>query len=251
MMKQLLLVVLLCAFTVTAQAQNFDSISVENVVAAPVAQPTPDGCGDDPRLVTDIISIMSSNEPVSPPVTVTPATYMELDADVLTRLAGQMLICPDNLVLKNGKPMKKIVADFELIWDKIRKAAIVNDFETVKKIMAGFVATPKTAQEIALLFARVDMEEKIYTALYKAAGLAVPREDTLCYLIDFYIALGGSSSEKATVVMSTHNITKEEKSEFKDDIKEVVFVEKVTHITDRLPYIGGKAKALGLAVIYK
>lgn len=145
-----------------AEAQNFDSIPAGNdsapteaqaaAPAQPAAAPAAKGeCGDDPRLVDNLLEIMQSDKPVSPPITVTPETFINLDPEVLARLNGQMIICPNNPVLKSGKPMRKVVAPFEVIWDNLRKAAIAGDEARVKRILTSYTARPRP-QRKSLIF---------------------------------------------------------------------------------------------------
>lgn len=186
-----------------AQAQNFDSIPAGNDNApteAQVAAPAPattGGCQDDPRLEGELFEIMATDKPVTPPITVTPETFINLDPEVLARLSGQMIICPNNPVLTSGKPMRKVVAPFEVIWDNLRKAAIAGDESRVKQMLTTYTAAPKTTQEIVNLLAPVDLDDKTKTLLYKAAGLAFSKDST-AWVIDFYIVLGGKPSDTKT-----------------------------------------------------
>lgn len=217
-----------------AQAQNFDSIPAGNdsapapteaqvaVPAQPAAAAAAKGeCGDDPRLEGELLEIMASDKPVSPPITVTPETFINLDPEILARLGGQMVICPNNPVLKSGKPMRKVVAPFEVIWDNLRKAAIAGNEARVKQILTSYTAAPKTTQEIVNLLVDVDLEEKSKAALYKTAGMGISKV-TGGQVIDFYTVLGGKPSDKKTVYLSwatepPQKFTEEDNKEIMDN----------------------------------
>ncbi|MBD5646072.1 MAG: hypothetical protein HDQ89_00065 [Desulfovibrio sp.] len=206
-----LLALMLTAPLAAAQAQNFDAIPADGASAAAQSQPAapatpavPSGtgaCQDDPRLEGELLAILASDKPVSPPITVTPETFINLDPEILARLAGQMIICPNNPVLKSGKPMRKVVAPFEVIWDNLRKAAIAGDEARVKQVLTSYTAAPKTTEEIVNLLADVDLDEKVKNSLYKAAGMGISKV-TGGQMIDFYTVLGGKPSDKKIVFMS-------------------------------------------------
>lgn len=222
-----------------AQAQNFDSIPAGNdsapteaqvaVPAQPAAAPAAKGeCGDDPRLEGELLEIMQSDKPVSPPITVTPETFINLDPEILVRLGGQMIICPNNPVLKSGKPMRKVVAPFEVIWDNLRKAAIAGDEERMKQVLTSYTAAPKTTQEIVNLLSPVDLDDKTKAALYKAAGMGISKV-TGGLVIDLYTVLGGKPSDRKTVYM-TH----------KDNIPEDLAGEDNKEIRDNYVFLLGR-----------
>lgn len=217
-----------------AQAQNFDSIPAGNDNAPTEAQPaaqaqpaapapapaTTGGCQDDPRLEGELLAIMASDKPVSPPITVTPETFINLDPEVLARLSGQMIICPNNPVLKSGKPMRKVVAPFEVIWDNLRKAAIAGDEARVKQVLTSYTAAPKTTEEIANLRGIVDLNDKTKQALYKAAGIAIPSVSG-GRVIDFYTVLGGKPSDKKTVyVLGADSVPEEFQGDENKNLRE-------------------------------
>ena len=203
-----LLALALVAPFCAAQAQNFDAIRADGGKAAQ-AQPAPasaaqSGCQDDPRLEGEILTIMQSDKPVSPPIVVTPETFINLDPEILARLGGQMVICPNNPVLKGGKPMRKVVAPFEAIWDNLRKAAIAGDEARVKQVLTSYTAAPKTTQEIVNILAPVDLDDKVKAALYKAAGMSLSK-NTGGLVIDFYTVFGGKPSDAVPVYLTYQN----------------------------------------------
>ena len=197
-MKHLIFAMLFCLVAPVAQAQNFDSLpEPETDTPAPppaTAAPEAKGCGDDPRLV-NIAELMSGSAKVSPPLTLAPETFLTLDQEVLDTLGGQMTVCPNNPVLKSGKPMKKVAINFEPLWDQIRKAAINNDFEKVKTLATSFVVNPKEPKDIPPLFSRIDMDEKRLKDLLAALGIQ-ERVNELPLEADIFIALGGKSTAK-------------------------------------------------------
>lgn len=162
---------------VDANAQNFEALEAEQPAAAqpPVKTQTKAGdCQDDPRLETDLLAIIESKEPITPPITVTPDTFINMDPDLLQVLGGHMIVCPNIPVLKSGRPARKVETDFEVIWDNIRKAAIAGDEAKMKALLTSYRAAPKPTKEIIGLLAPIGLEEKIGKKLYMAAGLEFP-----------------------------------------------------------------------------
>lgn len=215
-----------------AQAQNFDSIPAGNDTApdptenqAPVPpQPSPaqaakGECGDDPRLEGELLEIMQSDKPITPPLTVTPETFINLAPEILARLGGQMVICPNNPVLKSGKPMRKVAAPFEAIWDNLRKAAIAGDEARVTQILTSYTAAPKTTQEIVNILAPVDLDDKVKAALYKTAGINLSK-NTGGLMTDFYAVFGGKSSDsKAVYLLGGSDYPKEFSGEDNEELR--------------------------------
>lgn len=219
MKKIFILTVVFCFMHGFANAQNFDSLNKEVTEPATTQTATSGNCVDDPRLETEIISIMESNTPVNPPITVTPETYLTLEGDIIKRLAGQMVICPNNPILKSGKPMKKIVIEFEPVWQAIQNAAAKGDMESVEKYVNGFTVKPKTITEITSLLTPFQLEDKKQEALYRAAGLTSKREDS--DVLDFYIRMGGKPSEDGVVLITRGKIDSLDK--YKDKFKKNVY----------------------------
>lgn len=230
MRKLILTVLFVGCFAVATQAQNFDSIEqkAEPAQAAPTQAPPAQAagdCQDDPRLETELMSLLQATEPINPPVTVTADTFINLDPDVLKALAGQMIICPNTPVLKSGKPARKVVADFEIIWDNIRKAAIANDEARVKELLTSYRAKPKPTEEIITLLAPIGLDDKTRQILYKTAGLQLAKEEGDSRLIDFYKVLGGRVADKTPVIITQSGSLKaEEKTNYKEKFGKIIEV---------------------------
>lgn len=205
-------------FSQQAKAQNFDSMenaaALQPEAATQSPQKQPGDCGDDPRLETELLNIMQSSTPINPTITVTPETFLNMDSEILQVLAGQMIICPNIPVLKSGKPMKKVPADFKGIWDNLRKAAIAGDESRMKQILTGFTAKPKTTREIVNMLSSVDLDDATRKTLYKAAGIELPQNAKESLIIDFYKALGGKPDDKTFVLVhSSYSYPKREEYE--------------------------------------
>lgn len=194
----------LCS-SLQAKAQNFDSMKDASAsqpeAATQLSHKQTGDCGDDPRLETELLNIMQSSTPINPPITVTPETFLNMDSEILQVLGGQMIICPNIPVLKSGRPMKKVPADFEGIWDNLRKAAIAGDESRMKQILTGFTAKPKTTREIVNMLSPVDLDDTTRKTLYNSAGIELPKNAKDSLIIDFYKALGGKTDDKTFVLI--------------------------------------------------
>lgn len=211
-----------------AQAQNFDAIATDrpadtatgtsgagpdkgadkaaNAAGGAATAPASsaaggDQCGDDPRLANEMFAIMQSDAPITPPITVTPETYLILEPEVVARLNGQMVICPNIPVLRNGKTVKKVPVNFDAVWNALSRAAVTRNEDRVKQLLATFTARPMNTAEILKLFATIGLDQKARELLYRAAGLPVPSDDDAVF-IDFYRALGGKAADKKMVLIN-------------------------------------------------
>lgn len=208
-----------------ANAQNFEALEAEQPAEAqapPKSQAKAADCQDDPRLETDLLAIMEAKEPVTPPIRVSPDTFINMDPDLLKVLGGQMIICPNIPVLKNGRPARKVETDFEVIWDNIRKAAIAGDEAKMKTLLTSYRAAPKPTKEIIALLAPIGLEEKTGKKLYTAAGLEYPTKKNGGYfprLIDFYKVLGGKASDQLPVIAYEGSWTEKDQEKFTEKYK--------------------------------
>lgn len=243
MFIRFLLAAALCLAPLGAQAQNFDAIATDRPAdtAAGTSGAGPDKgadnsqCGDDPRLANEMFAIMQSDAPITPPITVTPETYLILEPEVVARLNGQMIICPNIPVLRNGKTVKKVPVNFDAVWNALSRAAVTRNEDRVKQLLATFTARPMTTAEILKLFATIGLDQKAKELLYRAAGLPVPDGDKAVF-IDFYRALGGKAADKKMVlinysktnVSSELNAVAEEYQRKKEDIHVLLHVPKST-----------------------
>jgi hypothetical protein len=256
-MKKFMFALLFSFVAATAQAQNFESLAEpESVTPVPAPVPAPaassiqSGCGDDPRFYESLVEILASKAPVSPPMTVTPETYLNLDKEVVERLAGQMTICPNIPVLKSGQFMKKVAIDFEPLWDKIRQAAMDNDMDTIKILSQSFIAKPKDPQEITLLFGGAPLEHDSMIKMYKTLGIreSSSYDSTNCKnyfsLADIFLAFGGRSTVKTEVHFIYGGIRNDQQEKLpKGSI--ILFLPQISgYCTGAL--IGDKLNALGL-----
>lgn len=232
MFIRFLLAAALCLTPLGAQAQNFDAIATDrpadtatgtsgagpdkgpdngadkaaNAAGGAVTAPASpaagrDQCGDDPRLANEMFAIMQSDAPITPPMTVTPETYLILEPEVVARLNGQMVICPNIPVLRNGKTVKKVPVNFDAVWNALSRAAVTRNEDRVKQLLATFTARPMNTAEILKLFATIGLDQKAKELLYRAAGLPVPSDDDAVF-IDFYRALGGKAADKKMVLIN-------------------------------------------------
>lgn len=164
--------------------------------ASPAVAPASD-CVDDPRLDTDIVRIMQTDDPViAPPITITPETYLNLDNDVIAKLAGNMVICPNNPVLKNGKTMRTISIDFPVLWEYIVNAAKKDDKDRLKNLLLNFRSKPMSPKDMLRLGVSIPLNDDKRDLLYKTAGVNTKRHNEA---IDFFIFTGGKSNENAVV----------------------------------------------------
>lgn len=251
MKRIFILAIAFCFISCAANAQNFDSLNKAPAEPAKTQAAATDNCVDDPRLVSEIVNIMDSTTPINPPITITPETYLTLESEVANRLAGQMIICPNIPVLKNGKPAKKVLIDFEPIWQAIQNAAAKEDMESVARYVNGFMAKPKSIQEITMLLVPFQLEEKKKEALYKTAGVEMyqgnkPRFDL--DVLDFYIRLGGKSSEDAVLLITSQLLDSLE--QYKDEFKKNVYNIKGDSMATWTAR-ANKLKAMGIHVEHK
>jgi hypothetical protein len=250
-MKKIMFALLFCFAASTAAAQNFEAVPES---APPDQAPTmseTSGCVDDPRFAS-IAEIMAGSAPVSPPLTVTPETFLNMDPEVVTALGGQMIICPDNPVLKNGKPMKKITVDFEYVWDKMRRAAMQNDFEAVKNLAQAFVVKAKEPKDIPPLFTVTQMEKQTVEKLYQALGIVFYRDGSTYYPMpaDIYIALGGRSTVKAEVYYCNYLASPEQREKFSGSTIIVNVHIGGDAVSQTYKVIGNKLRALGVTPMW-
>lgn len=230
MFIRFLLAAALCLTPLGAQAQNFDAIATDrpadtatgtsgagpdkgpdkaadkaaNAAGGAATAPASsaaggDQCGDDPRLANEMFAIMQSDAPITPPITVTPETYLILEPEVVARLNGQMIICPNIPVLRNGKTVKKVPVSFDAVWNALSRAAVTRNEDRVKQLLATFTARPMNTAEILKLFATIGLDQKARELLYRAAGLPVSSNG---WFIDFYRALGGKAADKKMVLIN-------------------------------------------------
>lgn len=226
-MRKILLAALFAACCASgALAQNFDSLGS----AAPAPQAAPDpapaapaGCVDDPRLETDLITIMDSSDPVTPPITITAETYLVTEPDVLKRLAGQMVICPNIPVMKSGKAARKIPIEFEALWKAMRDAAVAGDKTRIKQLAESFVAKPKSTKDIAKLVTELGVDKNTQEIMNNALKLDEYPGSFL--LFDLYKALGGSSTDTIPVFISHLSLNQREKAALDDKYEEWVFIQ--------------------------
>lgn len=228
-----------------ANAQNFDALNNETKDSPKTQSASANDCKDDPRLETDIVAIMDSSTPVNPPITVTPETYLSMDGDIIKRLAGQMVICPNNPVLKSGKPAKKIVIDFEPVWQAIQTAAAKGDMETIEKYVNGVIVKPKRTEEILTMLSPLQLDDKKKEALYKASGMQLGKYPEI---IDFYSRMGGKPSDEAIVILSTTKLNDNEIEGYKEKYKKEIYNIKISYdgYSDIMP---DKLKGLGIQTI--
>lgn len=236
MLKLVIPAMAISLFAFQANAQDFDSLEQQ---PAPVQEKTSDVCKDDPRLETELVEIMESTSPVQPAITVMPETYLNLDSDVLKRLAGQMIICPNNPVLKNGKPSRKVVIDFEPVWQAIQVAANKGDWGTVKNYFDGFTVKPKSTEEIVTMLAPVQQDKKIVEALFKAGGIAMGKGYWQPEIVDVYSRLGGKPSDRRAVVLSVIEVR--DKDGYLEKYKDAIFLpvgSSIRYSIDKLKRMG-------------
>lgn len=191
--------------------QDFEAITLSKPKPAQQAEPTSaqpllpgdpssggnSGCVDDPRLETDIVDIMQSDNPVIvPPITVTPETYLTLDSEVVAKLAGNMVICPKNPVLKNGKTVRKISVEFPVLWEQILNATKDGDEARLKMLLSNFVSKPMNPSDMFMLNIPIGLDNQKMDFLYENAGM---KKSLFKEVIDFFIFTGGKSTEKAII----------------------------------------------------
>lgn len=250
-MKKVLFSSLLCGIAAVASFGSAAVPMLEAILPVNAYAAAPD-CKDDPRL-RDIVHIMENPQQISPPITVTPETFLALNKDVLARLAGQMTICPDNHVLKNGNPMKKVPVDFEPVWNKIRTAAMNNDFKTAQTLVQSFTVKAKTPEEVGLLLTPTGLDEKVNEQLYQALGMSYDKykSDKTSHVIDFFTILGGKSSREKSVVIAYDKIDAKQKGQMKD----VLILDNLmpsggaTWASSYVAIFANKLKAAGLTVV--
>lgn len=249
-MKRILIMAIVACFMVSlANAQDFEAL--ENAAKEPEKKQTApaNDCKDDPRLETEIVTIMDSNTPVNPPITITPETYLSLDGEIIKRLAGQMVICPNNPVLKSGKPMKKISMDFEPVWQTIITATAKNDMDSAEKYMNSVLVKPKYIKEILNLFTPIRLDEKKIEELYKRVGISYPEKSAA--VVDFYNFMGGKPIDDAIIILSRNPV---DLDEYKEKYNKDVY-----HLQEKDINIGftdgtintNRLKSLGIEVIRK
>lgn len=157
-------------------------------------------CKDDPRLETEIVEIMETDDPVIvPPITVTPETYISMEPDVIAKLAGQLVICPKNPVLKSGKSLRKVEIEFPVLWEHIQKAVLAGDESKIKTLLVNFSSKPLPPLDIVNLFTTPPFDKEKIDFLYKAAGL--DSKASFKTSADFFNLTGGRTSEKVMVLI--------------------------------------------------
>lgn len=157
-------------------------------------------CADDPRLETEIVEIMETDDPVIvPPITVTPETFISMEPEVLAKLAGQLVICPKNPLLKSGKPLRKVEVDFPILWEQIQKAVLAGDEGKIKTLLMNFSSKPLPPLDIVNLLNMPPFDKEKSEFLYKAAGMNP--EAPFKTSVDFFNLTGGRAVEKALILI--------------------------------------------------
>lgn len=157
----------------------------------------PDSCGDDPRLASALRDLVKEPAKITPPLTITPETWLDMDTEFRNLLGGNATICPGIPVLKSGKLLRKPELEFNTLWVALRNAAQRKDKETVKWIFSNFKAKPMTVTEIVKTVESPLMTEEGQKLLCEVIGV-VNNDNTL--ILDFYSALGGAPTDKTAVL---------------------------------------------------
>lgn len=197
-MKTLWMFFVLLGMAGVVHAQNFDILP--ELAPQEEAKDSSPKCGDDPRLM-DIVSIMESDTPPSPQLTITPEAFLRLDPEVVQALGGKMMVCPDNPVLKGGKTFKKIMVNFDVVMEKLLQAAIMDDFDAVKRIASSYSIAPKLPKDVVALGSPLRLDQAVAKKFYAALGLELPHQNFQWY-IGIFTALGGKATERADVYCS-------------------------------------------------
>ncbi len=222
-MKTLLSIMLVLTVLGNAHAQNYDTLppaskensaptqgSTDTVQVAPAATPSdPNACVDDPRL-NDIVTFMESTTIPNPKLTITPESFILLDAEVAKAMGGKMIVCPNNPVLKNGQTMKQIVVSFHTVMDKLTQSAIAGDFENIKNIVKSYKVAPMEPQEVITLLSPMELNEKTRKEFYEALGMRDPGEKKVSGLfypifdnyLQIFVKLGGRATKNVDVYVT-------------------------------------------------
>ncbi len=175
-MKKLLCLMLLLGFTASAQAQNFENVTPQQSPAAAATTPTAKVCQDDARLL-ELGTLLENPAKISPSLTMTAETFLSLDQEVIKALGGKLIICPNNPVLKNGKPLKKLALKPDTLMQLINEKVRAGDFEGVKQISLTYVIAPIQQNEIASLLTPLPYDGEVLTNTLKALGMSPNFDD--------------------------------------------------------------------------
>lgn len=185
-----------------AQAVNMEAVGAPSDIVAAPATPAnaPGDCVDDPRL-PELPLLLESGKPLNPPLTLTAETYFTLDTELAGQLAGQLILCPNIRVMKNGKPAQKVMADFDTLWRYVITLAIQGDTAKLDALRASFIARPLPPEGVVRLAANPGLEEGTLKSIRMALKTPVIIKEYPT-LLEFYVALGGRSTERVDVCVA-------------------------------------------------
>lgn len=252
MKKAFFTVMMACLIPGAASAANFDQLEQSKESApAPVLSENTE-CVDDPRLETDLMEIMQTDNPqIRPFITITPEKFITLNKPVISKLAGNAIICPKTSLLQDGSLSGKVSIDFPDLWTQMQTAIIDNDKERMKWLLSNFQSRPMDPQGIINLVRKLGMEQEQGEALYKAVNRGAGYFPSV---IDFFIFTGGKTSSPANVYIGFNADEQEEIKKNAENKKGIIFVEDLlnyAHKQGSQSALAEKLRAAGITATSK
>lgn len=190
----------------SAVTSHIPSTPVAQPQAATVAAPAPvsakeQGCGDDARLLT--IGQWLGGPLQTPPVTISPETFILMAQELMAQLGGQAVICPNVPLLKGGKTLTKVTVPFDLLWNQIQTAALRGDVEGIRQLQASFLAAPLPPEKVVALANNSGLDETTGHVICKGLGLQLRKGRDYLHTLEVFVAVGGKSTKETKVLMES------------------------------------------------